>query len=234
MLHYSLHENLLTDRPDDFAAQTHVSATYNREQFIDLMLQRGSTVTRSDILAVLNSMEETGAYIVENGGEFTLPLVQTGFRMPGVFHGATDVFDPLRHELHVTTRPGTLLREVEKRVKPVKISPPAPRLQILEVRDSVTGEVDGVLTPGGVAEIAGVEIKLDGDKPDVGLYFVNLAGGADTRADTVAVNKPSQLVVLIPKLTSGIYQVKVTTQYSHGTLRKESRSTVFAKHLTVS
>jgi hypothetical protein len=68
MLDYSLHENPLTERKDDFAAQTHVKTSYNKGQFIDLMLQRGTLMTKTDALAVLNNIEETVAYIVGNGG----------------------------------------------------------------------------------------------------------------------------------------------------------------------
>ncbi|MDR2115450.1 MAG: hypothetical protein LBP87_03615 [Planctomycetaceae bacterium] len=63
MLDYSLHENPLTERKDDFAAQTHSKFPYTKEQFIDLMLQHGTLVTKTDILVVLNNMEETADYI---------------------------------------------------------------------------------------------------------------------------------------------------------------------------
>jgi hypothetical protein len=57
MLEYSLHENPPTDRKDDYAAQAHVKKIYNREEFIDLMLQRGTPVTGTDIVAVLNKLD---------------------------------------------------------------------------------------------------------------------------------------------------------------------------------
>ncbi|MDR1102317.1 MAG: DUF4469 domain-containing protein [Tannerella sp.] len=235
MLQYSLRANLLTDRPDDFSAQPHPNVSYDRDGFIDQMLKRGTTLTRTDILAVFNSMEETAASIVEEGDEFHIPLVQTGFRMPGVYNGATDSFDPARHELLVATQPGTLLREAVKRIRLVKIHPPSPQPQILQVKDSVTGQVDTVLTVGGAVDIAGVHIKVAGIKSENGLYFVRLEGGAETKAATLVTNNPSQLIALIPPLGPGTYHVKVTTQYSHaGKLLNDCRTVVFAKTLTVS
>jgi hypothetical protein len=232
MLHYSLHENPLTERTDDFVAQPHPGASYNREQFIDLMLQRGTTVTRTDIVAVFNTAEETGVYIIENGGTFNLPLMVTGFRMPGVYEGATDSYDPARHSLHATVNKGVLIREAEKRVKVEKINTPTPQPQILEVKDSVSGSVDTVLTAGGAVEIAGINIKITGEKPETGLYFV-AESGAETKAVTVVTNKPSQLIALIPALPAGAYRIKVVTQYSGGTQLKEPKATAFPKLLTV-
>jgi hypothetical protein len=166
MLNYSLHENLLTERTDDYAAQTHVSAVYTREQFIDLMLQRGTLLTKTDILAVFNNMEETAAYIIENGGQVNLPLFNTSFSITGVFEGATDTFDPNRHKLHVNIHKGTVIRDAEKAVRVAKVNAPSPQPQVLEVKDSVSGQVDTTLTSGGAVEIVGINIKIAGDNAD--------------------------------------------------------------------
>jgi hypothetical protein len=77
MLDYSLHKNLLTDRKDDYAAQTHPKISYNKEQFIDLMLQRGTLMTKTDALAVFNNIEETAVYVIKNGGMLNLPVFNT-------------------------------------------------------------------------------------------------------------------------------------------------------------
>ena len=57
MLKYSLSENLLTERPDDYSAQAQPTASHDREAIINRMLQRGTLVNRTDIVAVLNNLE---------------------------------------------------------------------------------------------------------------------------------------------------------------------------------
>ena len=99
MLEYSLHENPLTDRKDDYAAQTHSKTVYTREQFIDLMLQRGTLVTKTDIVAVLNNIEETVTYVIKNGGTLNLPLMNIGFSISGVFESALDTFAPISRQI---------------------------------------------------------------------------------------------------------------------------------------
>ncbi|MDR2042510.1 MAG: DUF4469 domain-containing protein [Tannerella sp.] len=232
MLEYSLHENPLTERNDDFAAQTHVKTTYDREQFIDLMLQRGTLMTKTDAVAVLNNIEETVAYIVRNGGTVNLPLFNTGFSISGVFESALDSFDPHRHHLHVNISKGTLLRTVENEVKLTKVNAVAPQPQILEVKDSVTGKVDEVLTAGGAVEIDGVNIKITGKDTSCGLYFVN-STGVETPAVTFIRNKPATLLALIPDLPADTYHIKIVTQYSSGRDLKEPKTTLYGKPLVV-
>jgi hypothetical protein len=62
-----------------------------------------------------------------------------------------------------------------------------------------------------------------------------MAENADTKVDDsdIATNNPSELIVIIPQLPAGTYQVEVTTQYSVGILLKEPRVTLFDKALTV-
>jgi hypothetical protein len=233
MLEYSLHENLLTERKDDYVAQTHSKTVYAREQFIELMLQRGTLVTKTDIVAVLNNIEETVAYIVENGGMLNLPLFNTSFSISGVFESALDTFDPNRHKLHVNIHKGVLLRDAEKEVKVTKVNAQSPQPQVLEVKDSVSGKVDKILTAGGAVEIDGINIKLAGNKDTVGLWFV-AEDGSETKAVTIIANKPSQLIALIPQLgIGGNYQVKIATQYSGSWDWKEPKSTVYGKVLQV-
>jgi hypothetical protein len=234
MLEYSLHENPLTDRKDDYAAQAHVKKIYNREEFIDLMLQRGTLVTRTDIVAVLNNLEETAVYVTENGEGLNLPLINTGFSVPGVFKSILDLFDPNRHKLHVNVSKGVLLREAEKRVKLVKINAPSPQPQVLEVKDSVSEKIDEVLTSGGAVEIDGINIKLAGKKETVGLWFVSESDGSETPATTIVINRPAQVIALIPALTIGeTYRIKIVTQYSGSVELKQPKVTVYDKLFTV-
>jgi hypothetical protein len=232
MIEYSLSENLLTERKDDYVAVTHVKNSYNKVQFIDLILQRGTLVTKTDLVAAFNIIEETAVYVVKNDGELNLPLINTSHSISGVFDSILDIFDPNRHKVHINLHKGTLLRDAEKEVKLAKVNTPAPQPFILEVKDSVSGKVDEVLTSGGAIEISGINIKITGDKPEVGLYFVN-ESGIEIKAVTLIQNKPSSVLALIPILAAGNYRVKIVTQYSGGRDLKEPKTTVYGKTFQV-
>ncbi len=212
-LNYSLVENLLTERPDDYSAQTHSLGSVGREALISRILSKGTLLTRTDVLAVLNGLEEAVVDTLLEGYTITAPLFNTSFSISGVFEGATDSFDPNRHRLNINLTKGTLLRDVEKRIKLEKIHSTAAQPQIQEVKDSVSGTVNEKLTTGGVVELRGYSLKIKGDNPACGLWFV-AENGEETKATVFINNKPSNVIAMIPALAAGSYRVKIVTQYN--------------------
>ena len=136
MLKYSLTENLLTERPDDYSAQTHSVASLDKKAIITRMLNRGTLLTRTDIVAVLNGFEETIAEVILDGHNVKLPLFNTSFSVTGVFETPLDTFDGNRHKVNVNLTKGTLLREVQRKLKLEKTTNVTPLPQIQEVKDT--------------------------------------------------------------------------------------------------
>ena len=235
MLKYSLIDNPLTERPDDYMAQTIVSRTFDEEGIVREMLRRGTLLTRTDALAVLNIWKETIVDIVLDGGTINTPLFNTSFSISGVFEGPMDSFDGSRHKLNVNVTKGTALRDAEKRVRVEKTDTLVPQPNIVEVKDAVSGRVSEKLTPGGVLQLWGNHLKIMGENPEVGLWFVPEAGGDAAKAEVVVVNKPSSIIAMIPAtLAKGNYAVRIVTQFSGGgPLLKVPRMHLFDKLLEV-
>jgi len=64
----------------------------------------------------------------------------------------------------------------------------------------------------------------------------DICHSATTKVDEgdIVVNNPSELMIIIPALPAGTYQLEVTTQYSMGKQwLKEPRTRLFEKTLTV-
>ena len=232
MLQYSLTENLLTEAPDDFTALVQPMGTYDKEAIITEMLRRGSSLTRTDILAVFNGLEETVRDITRDGGTVNTPLFNTSFSISGVFDGAMDTFDGNRHKLNVNLTKGMVMRNVESQVVIEKTGTVIPQPTILEVKDSVSGKVNQQLTPGGVVELMGVNIKIVGENADCGLWFVPASGEA-VKAQVIVQNKPSTIIAMIPKLSAESYTLKVMTQYTGGKPLKDPRTCMFKKTLVI-
>jgi len=232
MLKYSLTRNLLTDSADDYTAKTQSLGSYDKEAIITNMLRRGSLLTRTDIVAVLNGFEESIADIIHDGGTVNTPLFNTSFSISGKFEGGVDNFDRKRHKVNVNLNKGILIRNAEAKVIPEKTGAIANRLQILEVVDSVSGKMNEQLTPGGVLKIWGDNIKIIGDNPDCGLYFVP-ESGETVKAQVIAQNKPLSLIIAIPSLNAGTYTIKLVTQFTNGHLLKLPRTCYFNKMLIV-
>ena len=233
VLKYSLVENLLTERPDDLSAQTHSMGSLDREAVISRMLQKGTLLTRTDIVAVLNNFEETVAGALLSGYTVNLPLFNTSFSISGVFESAMETFDGNRHKLNINLTKGVLLRDAEKNVKLEKTAARAPQPAIQEVRDCVSGVVNERLTASGVVEVRGYNLRIEGDDPACGLWFVD-ANGVETKAAVTVENKPSRIMAMIPALPPGTYQVKVVTRFAgSGKLLKAPKMMVYPKNLTV-
>lgn len=233
MLKYSLLENQLTDRPDDYSAQTHIVASIDKESIITRMLSRGTLLTRTDIVAVLNNLEETIVDAILEGNSINFPLFNTSFSISGVFEGALDSFDGNRHKLNINLTKGLLLREAEKRVKLEKTNAVTPLPQIQEIKDSISGTFNERLTPKGVIEIRGYNLKIAGNDPSCGLWFVPELGD-EVKADVFISNKPSNVIAMIPPLSNGRYKVKIVTQYlGSSILLKIPKTYTYSKPLIV-
>lgn len=232
MLKYTLQENLLTERPDDYMVQTIASRVYDKEAIIAQILRRGTLLTRTDVLAVFSGLEEVIVDIVKDGGTINLPLFNTSFSISGVFEGPMDTFDGSRHKLNVNLTKGTLLREAEKQVRFEKTDAIAPAPSIVEVKDVFSGKTNEALTPGGVAQLWGSNLKIAGDNEQNGLWFVPETGDP-VKAEVLVTNKPASLIAMIPQLPVGNYTIRIVTQYTGGNLLKTSRTSFFEKKLAV-
>ena len=233
MLKYSLVENLLTERPDDYSAIAYSITSLDKEAIITRMLNRGTTLTRTDILAVLNNLEETVAAALLEGNNVTLPLFNTSFSISGVFESPMDSFDGNRHKLNINLTKGLKLREIESKVKFEKTNAASPQPQIQEVKDSVSGKVNEILTRKGVVEVRGYNLKVEGDNPNCGLWFVT-EEGKEFKANVIIENKPSKIMAMLPEIDGNKVQVKVVTQYTgSGTMVKNPKVFLYQKQLQI-
>ena len=212
MLKYSLRENLLTPAPDDYMAQVTDVRSYTLDEIIDLMMEKGSTLTKADTKAVLQVYGEVVSTIIKDGAAVNTPLMNTSMSISGVFIGANDSFDKKRHTVNLNITAGTLLRDALTKVKCEKTEGVSTDPYITEVTDIVTGTVNTTLSKGGVVQLVGSRLKFDAKDAAQGIFFVPETGEA-VRAAVIAENKPARLMAIIPAdLAAGTYYVEVRTK----------------------
>lgn len=214
MLKYSLRENLLTPAPDDYMAQAADVRSYTLDEIIDLMMEKGTTLTRADVAATLQVYGEVVSAIIKDGSAVNTPLMNTSMSISGVFDGANDSFDKKRHTVNLNITAGTLLRDAVTKVKCEKTEGTSTDPYITEVTDIVTGTVNTTLTKGGVVQLVGSRLKFDAKDAAQGIFFVPETGEA-VRATVIAENKPARLMAIIPAgLKAGTYYIEVRTKIS--------------------
>ena len=234
MLKYCLRENLLTPAPDDYMAQAADVRSYTLDEIIDLMMEKGSTLTRADVAATLQVYGEVVSAIIKDGSAVNTPLMNTSMSISGVFDGANDSFDKKRHTVNLNITAGTLLRDAVTKVKCEKTEGVSTDPYITEVTDIVTGTVNTTLTKGGVVQLVGSRLKFDAKDTAQGIFFVPETGNP-VRAAVIAENKPARLMAIIPAdLAAGTYYIEVRTKILEGNKSGKTLKTGrFNKALTV-
>ena len=190
------------------------------------MLERGSTTTSADILAVLEDTIGACESMLLDGMRVNFGgLVELFPRMRGVFTSATDTYDPARHSLDVGANPGSRVRKtVRDNATVVKEEAVKPAPNPIEYRDVGSDTTNDQLTPGNIGQLSGSRLKFDAAAADEGLYFLPVALGAETKVDTVQRNKPAQVVFLVPAgLVAGQYRLEVRVRISGGTELRTGR-----------
>lgn len=237
MLEFALGDNPLTPQaPNDLKAILQNVRTYGEEEIIKMMMNSGAGLTESDIVSVLRAFEKTLTEIIADGGAIHTPIFRASPSIQGVFETREDVVDGVHRKVHLNLQPGTALRDAAKEIKTHKLPVLFSGTYIVEVWDMKTETINDQLSPGRDLKITGVKVKIAGDDPTVGLYFVPAGGATPIRVDPkdLVVNKPSELIAPIPTLPSGQYQARIVTQYSGaGRFLKTPHIATFEHTLTV-
>jgi hypothetical protein len=235
MLQYHTVDNLMTPAPNDYMAQTVNVRSYNEPQIVEQMLRRGTSLTKTDLLAVNQLRTEVILDLLADGAAVNTSLCNISPSISGVFEGATDSFDASRHKVNINIYANTATRDAAKRIKVEKVQVADPSPYIVEAKDVVSGTVNETLTPGGILELRGSRLKFAAANPANGLFLIPETGG-EIRMEVIAENKPARLMALLPaQLAAGTYYAEVRTTVSQGNAKesKQLKTGRFARPLTV-
>lgn len=152
-----------------------------------------------------------------------------------MFDSKTEKFDSKKHSVLFQFNQGELLRNEIPTIEVEVMGVAEVGSFIGQVTDVKTGTINEMLTPNRNLKISGSKLKLAGENPAVGIYFINQATNESVKveASDIVTNSPSELLIVIPQLAAGSYRLEVVTQYAVSSLLKEPRKTEFEKILTV-
>jgi hypothetical protein len=231
-----LYENFLTDNPNDYIARVSSERALNVKDICSVAITRGGAATTAAAMEhnVNLFLKEMGYQMCDgyavNTGYFTASAL-----IKGVFDSKTEKFDPKKHSVIFQFNQGELLRSEIPTIEVDVLGVAEVGSFIGQVTDVKTGTVNEILTPGRNLKIGGSKLKLAGENPAVGIYFINQANNESTKVDAsdIVINSPSELIIVIPQLAAGSYRLEVRTQFAVGSILKEPRTAVLDKTLTV-
>jgi hypothetical protein len=213
-IHYALFENHLTTDRNDYSAKVSPVRVVELNEVINRMVERGSTVTRPDILSVMDDFQEALQSLLEEGSNVNLPFANYSMSIKGVFDGQNDTFDSHNHQIMCRLHPGRDLKKfIAGNVSAIKEETIKPSPNLIDIIDVATGERNSILTPGNMGTIIGSRLKFNADSADEGIYFID-ESNTESKAPFVGKNKPGELMFLIPEnLTAGSYTLEVRASF---------------------
>jgi hypothetical protein len=231
-----LYENLLTPDPNDFIIRPIAERTLNVKEICEAAYSRGGADIHADAMehAVSLFLKEMGYQLCDgysvNTGWFTArPQVK------GIANSPMEQYNKEKHTLLFEFHQGAILRKELENVTVVILGVADTDAAIEQLTDIKTGSINDLLTPNRNLRIVGHKIKLAGDSAS--LIFVNqdTYERIQVEASEIVINNPSEIMIMIPSLSPGKYQLEITTQYggNNKQLLKAPRSVIFNQILTV-
>ncbi|MDR1469846.1 MAG: DUF4469 domain-containing protein [Spirochaetaceae bacterium] len=163
-------------------------------------------------------------FAINFGGMFSISP-----NLGGLLENEHEPIDPEKHKItfHFKTLPP--LNALSDRIEIISEGLADTNGYIMEITDVTTGQVNDVVTKGGIATITGDRLKVAGDPAKVGVFFYSL-GSPNVSikvAGNLAINDPKRIVFTVPELLAGKnFFVEVRTYYSGSEARplKEMRT----------
>ena len=216
-INYSLYENKLSTAADTYAARVNLKGSVGLEQVANRIARMNSTVSRTDVLIVLENIALACEELLLEGNRVNIgDLTHLFPSIKGIFDNDSDNFDPARHRVKISATPGKRIRRAIREkatvTKQATISPePAP----LEFVDHATGTTNHSISPGNIGVIHGKRLKFNPDDTTEGIFFVDCNDTA-TKAPAVVKNKPGELILSTPALTTiaNPYTIEVRARFT--------------------
>lgn len=215
---YYLQPNPITPDPNDQSARVISNQVHDVDSITREMLKRGSTITEADVRAVLKVFFDVVTDEVAEGNNVNLPLVNIKPGINGVFTSVVDSFDPSRHIKKANVSSGILLTQKLAVAKIEKVTQAIAAPALIQFTDVNTQNTNSILTPGGIAQVVGEELKFNPDNAAEGIYFV-ASDGTATKVDIIASRTEGKLMFSIPAtLVTGSYTLEVRKGYGKTTI----------------
>lgn len=227
---YGLKENALSKTKKNFIAVPQHDASTTMDEIIDNMIGKGSTVTRAEAYAVIEEYNYALEQILLQGGCINTPMFNIAPSITGTFETEDEKFNKSKHQVNININPGIRLSKIADLIPVEKVAVDLRLPTLKSYTDIVSDTKNADITPGGIGHIKGNDLKLDATDPQQGVFFV-ATDGTETKIASIARNKPSELIFMIPNpLAQGTYRLEVRTIF-HNT--KNLRMGVLPMQLTV-
>jgi hypothetical protein len=221
-----LYPNYLPGGEGTFLARTDSEATISVEQTCAAMCERAGYKEDFGVLVRnVKAFIEEVAYQLCDGFTVNLGPFSLYFHIGGTFKTEHDTPSPKTNPLTLRIRVHSVFTKLVHALH-IDIEGFAGASGCIDLYlDEEVGEDQHMFVPGNMFIINGQKIKLAGDDPSVGLYFVPVDNPAQAvKITRIIENHPHKLIGIAPQTGFTQNRIEVRTQYSgSGTLLKAPR-----------
>jgi hypothetical protein len=212
-----LYPNYLPRVEGAYIARTDNEASLSVEQVCAALKNRGGfTGNYDDLVEYVKQFFDEAAYQLCDGFSVNTGYYSIHPNVGGTFNAVNEAHDKEKHPVSFRFRTLAALRSLAERID-VEVEGLADvQGYIDEFIDITTEAVNETATPGGMFSISGHKIKVVGEDPACGMYFVSQGDSPQEVkvAGHLAENTGSKVIGVIPSLTAGEWKAVIKTQFS--------------------
>lgn len=220
-INYELRKKHLGDK-DGFVGHFKAKTVYDLEAVIDRMVSMGTSLTRTDLHAVLMLLESTIEVIILEGGKISLDdFISIYPSISGTFDGPDDSFDKSKHTIKVNA--GVLSKFANKirlKASMEKIKSTQRKPDIYEIYDFGSDSKNEHLSINDMVRIKGDNLKFDKSQADEGIFIIN-SNGNETKINYRDEPTATKLQFIMPEVDGepGSVEIEIRTRYNTNTMR---------------
>jgi len=221
-----LYPNYLPGGEGTFLAKTDSEATISVEQTCAAMCERGGY--KGDLVTLINTVKaflEEVAYQLCDGFTVNLGLFSLYFNIGGTFKTEHDTPDPKNHPLSLRIRVHSVFAKLVHTVH-IEIEGFGGTAGCIDqYHDEEMGDEHHMFVPGNMFVLNGQKIKIAGDDPAVGLYFVPVDDPSKAvKVTRIMENHPHKIIGIAPATQHQNNKLEIRTQFAgSATLLKTPR-----------
>ena len=211
-----LYPNYLPQVGGNLMARTLNEAFLSIEQVCAAMKERGGyTGNYENLVENVRQFFDETAYQLCDGFGVNMGYYSIHPNIGGTFNSSNDSHDHRKHPINFKFRTRGPLRELAKHIVVDVIGLADSNAFIDEFIDTDEQSVNNVFTPGNMFSISGNKIKILGENPDCGLYFVPVEDASKAvKVERIAENSPSRIIGIAPNTDFLHNKLEIRTQYS--------------------
>lgn len=222
-INYYLQENLLSKKENAHAAHIKSYGTLDVKGLIRSMAKRGTTFSEHELESFLILLDQTVCDELADGNSINLPFMKLQLSVGGIFESMSDQYDPQRHKVRATLRPGPTIKKSLSDVKMKKVIKPVAVPLPLVFTDINSGVSNSIITRNGIGAIKGTGLRFSGTNPEQGVYFISEDRTQVVKVELLYQSTNLRTAFMIPDLPSSTqWRVEVRVAYGrNGTIIRQ-------------